>query len=288
MKVNVSLLRTWMTCPLQARFNEVENRPRLQNAKASFGTIIHAALDQYADHGDVERAVVFFKTNWGNPNLLNVMPDKWPKNTTYGGLLTKGEEILRLYHDKLKWETREIIGTEHKFHVPFGDHSISGVVDLLEVKKNSRGKDVLRVIDFKTNAKKPTINVLRLDIQFTAYVYASLQPEFWTGTPDPEGKYPGFPDGEALYDRFLKSERKPIWYHLWDNKEVTVGSRDDNDFMRLYRCVVEVANAVEKGVYVPNISGDSCVWCDYTDICKAVVPVRAKLEEELTEDELVF
>lgn len=285
MKVNVSLLKRWMGCPLQARFEEIENRPRIQNAKASFGTCIHDALELFNHTGDLDRALQRFFTTWANPELLNVTPDTWPRNTTYGSLRQKGEEILRGYADKLRWEKREVIATEHKFHVPFGEHSLSGVVDLLEVKKSSRGKETLRVIDYKTNAKKPTINTLKLDIQFTAYVYASLQPEFWVGSG--ESKYPGLPDGEALYERFLDTPRKAIWFQLWDNKEVSVGDRDDDDFMRLYRCVVEVANAIEKDVYIPNISGDTCVWCDFTDICKAVIPVRKKLESS-DQEQFIF
>lgn len=122
-----------------------------------------------------------------------------------------------------------------------------------------------------------------MDIQFTVYAYASLQPEFWMGFED-DPKYPPMPNGEELYERFLDMPRKPIWYHLWTNKEILAGERDDDDFMRLYRLILEIVNAIEKEVFVPNISGDSCTYCSFTDICKAVMPIRDKLLEATDED----
>jgi CRISPR/Cas system-associated exonuclease Cas4 (RecB family) len=283
MKVNASMVKTWMQCPLQARFKEIEKRESLKNAKASFGTCIHEALELYNNTGDHEAARARFNLTWENPDILGVTPDYWPRFTDFAGLRKKGLEILDKYHDTLKWESREIVATEHKFCVPIGDHHISGVVDLLEVKKTKGGKPALRVVDYKTNSKQPTKDALFMDIQFTTYVYASLQPEFWLGFED-DPKYPPMPNGEALMEHFEGMQRKAIWYHLWQNKEIVVGDRDDDDFMRLYRCITSIVEAIEKEVFVPNISGDSCTWCSFTDLCKVVIPVRDKLLMATDED----
>lgn len=278
MKVNVSLLKTWMGCPLQARFKEIEKRPWKQNAKASFGTCIHDALDQYNRYGDFESALIRFKTTWENPDLLGVTPEVWPRGNTYGGLRDKGIEILSQYHEKQAWESRIVVGTEHKFCVPFGDHELSGVVDLIEGKMSGRGKNTLKIVDYKTNTRKPTKLQLAMDIQFTAYVYASLQEEFWVGMTASNGQiYPGMANGEDLFDRYKRTARRASWYHLWTNQELDAGDRDDDDYMRLYRCVEEVVKASEAKIFVPNISGDTCTFCDYTDVCKAVIPIREKL-----------
>jgi len=291
MKTNISTLKTWMGCPLQARFKEIERRPWKQNAKASFGVCIHEALEGYNVHGDVDRAVERFKETWQNPEILDVVPETWPKYTDYGKLRAKGIEVLRLYDETNKWESRQIIGQEHAFCVPMGDHQLSGVVDVIEAKRSARGKRVLRIVDYKTNAKAPTLMQLRMDIQFTAYIYASLQPEFWMGNPDAttrEGKpYPALPDGEMYWEAFNGVDRRAIWYDLWNNKEKDAGPREDADFLRLYRCIQEVNNAIEQQVYVPNISGDTCTFCDYTDLCKAVAPIRDKMNEPF-DDEGMF
>ena len=273
MKISASTLKRWMGCPLQVRFDEIEDRPRQINAKTTFGTCIHDALEYYNNTGDHAGAVDRFQKTWKDPILLDAVPASWPKGSTYASLKKKGEDVLDTYHNKNTWNKRDIIAAEHKFCVPFGDHELSGIVDLLEARPLGNHTE-LTIVDYKTSAKRPFGDDLKLDIQFTVYWYASLQPEFWMGNGDP--KYPGMEDGEALYEEFMDSARKVVWFHLWDNKELNAGPRDDEDFLRLYRCVNAVAEAIDKQVYVPNISGSTCVWCDYTDICPVMIPSRVK------------
>lgn len=275
MRVSASRLDTWMSCPLKAKFRYLDNLPSKQSAKASFGTCIHAALEHYNKHHHVDTAIAMFKDYWANPEKLGVTPEYWPKYATFGGLMAQGIDLLREYDAKLKWEDREVIETEHKFLVSFGKHEITGFVDLIEVKKNKRGQDVLRIVDYKTNAKAPYVNALKLNIQFTAYVYASLQPAFWVGA---NTDFPGLPNGEELYERFIDTPRRGIWFQLMQNKEYDAGPRDDTDFLRMYRVCHEIERAIENEVFVPNISGDSCTFCDYQEPCG--LPYRPKDPEE--------
>lgn len=283
MKFNASLVKTWMGCPLQAKFKEIENLPYRSSGKAVFGNCIHDALDQYNQGVPIDKAIDRFLETWNDPELLGLTIDYWPKFTTYGGLRKKGQEILKGYAEKHAWEQRTVIVSEHKFCVPFGEHEISGVVDLIELKKSTKGKLAMRIVDYKTNAKAPTLANLRLDIQFTTYVYASLQPEFWMGVPGSE-KYLPLPDGEKMFDMYQDVARRAIWFHLWTNKEMDAGDRDDMDFMRLYRCINEISKAVEADIYVPNISGDTCTYCDFTDICPVTYPIYDKLTTEVGDD----
>lgn len=278
MKFNASLLKTWENCQLQAKFKEVEKRPWLQHIKASFGTCIHDALEQYNWHGDVEKAIKRFKYTWSNPEYLGVGIEKWG-GYQYGSLRARGIEILEQYHAKQKWEEREVIETEHKFCVPFGDHILSGVVDLLEVKQSGRGVEILKIVDYKTNTRKPSIKDLRLDLQFTVYDYASRQPEFWLGWEPEIEKYRPMHDGEELWERFQHVPRRGAWMHLWGNTEVDAGEREDADFLRMYRLLEAIDRAIEYEVYVPSIRAESCTFCDYKDICPAVAPILDKLEE---------
>jgi CRISPR/Cas system-associated exonuclease Cas4 (RecB family) len=267
-----------MNCSLQAKFQYEDELPRVQNAKASFGTVIHKVLESYNHVGDLDAAIDEFKYYWANPEVLGVRPDVWPRMNTYEGLKDKGIDILKAYDDKLRWTERTVIATEHKFEVVMGDHHLSGVVDLLELVKAKNGRRTLRVVDYKTNSKQPNFDGLRLDIQFTSYLYASLQPEFWLGGS--EDKYPPMANGQVLYDSLIGVPRKAIWYHLWTNKEIDAGPRDDGDFERLYRLMKEIERAIELGVYIPSINPDSCTFCSYVDKCRYVIPVRKQIELE--------
>lgn len=272
MKISASTLKRWMGCPLQVKFSETEDRPRQLGSKTAFGTCIHDALEYYNLCGDYSATWARFEQTWNNPELLGAKIDYWNKGSTFGSLKAKGKEILESYHKKNVWDKRDIIAAEHKFCVPIGEHQISGIVDLIECRTiGTKKRKELTIVDYKTAGKRPYGDDLKLDVQFTMYYYASLQPEFWMGYKD-DDRYPGLPDGEAMYEEFMDVNRKVVWYHLWDNKEIDAGPRDDDDFNRLYRAIISVADAISKDVYVPNISGSTCVWCDYTDICPVMIP----------------
>lgn len=268
------MLSTWMGCPLQARFRYLDKLPDEANAYSAFGSCVHHALDHYNTHGDVDLAVRVFEEVWDDPALIDRAFEYWPPYTSFATMLNRGREMIREYHDKQKWEERLVIASEHKFNVPFGDHRLSGIVDLLEMKKSGRGKSTLKIVDYKTNSKAPNRTELKLNIQFTAYQWASLQPEFWLG--DEEG--PGMPNGENLWDKLKDSPRRTFWYQLSQNKEIPCGERDTKDFMRLYRAITEVAKAWEAQIFVPNISGSTCIYCPYTDPCGVPVPQEEKEE----------
>lgn len=276
MRLRQSTLKRWINCPLQAHLDEVIIQPRRVNGKAVFGTIVHHCLEQYNGGKPVEACVELFRELWDKPSTITEEPTYWPKYTTYGGLRTKGVEIIQEYDLKNRWESRQVICSEQRFLVPFGDHELEGTIDHIETRKSGKGSKTLRIVDFKTNSKKPTFVDLRLNIQFTVYIYATMQEEFWVGNgPD----YPGIPGGEKLFQQLQNSPRRGIWYHLMLNQEVDAGGRDDDDFLRLYRLITQIERAQEAQVFVPHI-GEACTFCDYTANCGITIPDRDKLELE--------
>lgn len=277
MRLSASRLKTWGRCSLQAKFQYVDRLPQRQNAKASFGTIIHKCLESYHNGNDIEKCVEMFREYWEHPEILGVEPDYWPKFTSYGSLREKGVEILREYHEKNKWEHRTTLASEHPFLVPFGDHELTGFVDFLELKKAGNGKRTLRIIDFKTASRVPTKLQLRMDIQFTVYQYASEQPEFFMGNgPD----FPGMPNGEQLFEDMQRVPRKVIWYDAMNNKEISAGDRDETDYMILYRTAKEIERAEKAQVYVPKI-GEECIFCPYTKECGITIPTYEEVEADI-------
>lgn len=278
MRFNISLIKQWMTCPLQVKFDLEYDLPEQVNAKTMYGSFIHEALYHYNITGNIEDAKTLFLYEWENMSE----PDWWPKGTTFHGLRQKGIETLDGYHEKHQWETRQIVAAEHRFCVPFGDHELSGIVDLIEIRKDSKGKPSLLIIDYKSANRKPTVKELNFDIQFTGYAYAATRREFWFGhdelNSDGEIKYGPIKGAEDLWDYAQTLPVQPMWYHLNDNKEIPAGMRDQGDLTRFYRSMEEIANAIDKGVFVPNISADTCQWCPYAaEICTVVSPVHDRL-----------
>ena len=256
-----------MRCPQQAKFKEVLRLPEPQHAKTTFGTCVHDALELYNNSGDIDRAVERFKTTWEDPAILNAEVDLWPQNTSWGELRERGIASILRFHEDNKWETRTIVANEHKFLVPFGDHTLTGFVDCIEIVGAGKNKE-LRIIDYKTSSYVPTHLELRMNVQFTIYLYASMQPEFWTNIPN----------GEKLFEGLRDVPRRGVWYSLWNHRRVDVGPRNDLDMERLYRVMLEIERAQEAEVYVPNISGESCMWCAYTNLCAATIPLAQEVK----------
>ena len=272
------MLGTWIDCPLQAKFKYIDRLPVERESAASyFGTAIHSALEEYVDHRDPDKAVGSFTALWDELPV-----GLWyPRTTSFSGYQALGQQIIRQYHEESRWVNRKILATEHGFCVPFGDHELQGYVDLLESSKDAKGKQRLKIVDFKTASKHPSRVALTQNIQMTTYYYASLQPEFWTGTDEiiqagdrlrpgqnvGDRKFPGFENGEELFEEYKKAKRSVIWYQLRTNKSIDAGPRDMPDFMRLYRAAKEIERAIEHEVYVPDIGADSCLWCDYHQPC---------------------
>jgi CRISPR/Cas system-associated exonuclease Cas4 (RecB family) len=250
---------------MQAKFAYIDKLPQKQNAAATFGTCLHEALELFNRGAPMDECVERFKETWTNPELLDAVPDVWPKRMTFGGLRETGVQILRDYDSSLQWHSREVIAAEHKFKVHFGRHELSGVVDLLEA---TRGDSKLKVVDYKGSSYTPTVDSLYLDIQLTIYWWASQQPEFWLGFED-DPKYPPMPNGDVLYERFRGTQREVVWYALRKNRELFAGPRTEKDMRRLYLCLEAVEAAITHNVFVPSISGQTCTLCSYTDVCEA-------------------
>lgn len=264
-------LRTYMECGLQAYFQYVEHAQIPRNAAASFGSIIHMALDRYNMTGNFDEAMEMFKDYWQNPEKVGEEPGYWPQTTSWHSYSELGENILKEYHEQqTKWDQREVIGTELKFKVPLGEHWVMGYIDLIDIKRSGKGVPLLRVTDYKTKYKQPTKAELQLDVQFTVYLWAIQQREFWCGI-DGDPEFPGYPNGEELWQQIQQFEHRAIWYHLRTQKEIDAGERIDKDFMRLYRVCSEIEKAIDANVHMPKI-GEACRLCDYRELCPLDIP----------------
>jgi len=277
MRFRQSFLKRFMSCPAQAKFAEIDQLPEPENFKQVFGTIVHYCLEQMNLGMPPDAALALFDDLWLNPDKLGCNPTVMPRMTSYGGLSNKGAEILHNFAGKYRWEDRTFVASEHRFLVPFGRHELTGTIDLLELRKNHKGTELLRVCDYKTNTRKPTWAELAANIQFTVYSYATTQREFWVGNGD---EFPGLPNGEEMFEALTNVARRSIWYHLWTGQELDAGTRSEAEFRRLYRLCDQIDKAIQLDVFVPDISGSTCIFCPFTEPCGLVIPTADELIEQ--------
>ena len=263
MKVSASQLKTWGKCSLQGKFRYVDKIDKWTTGSAAhFGTSVHLALEKFHEGATLEEAIAIFKEYFAS-----IEPAYWNTRTTRTRYADEGPKMIRNYVEAVKWETQITLGTEFRFMVPFGDHVISGIIDHLHTNKDY---SILYLDDLKTGTK-PNLDTLHLDLQFTTYDYASRQPEFWMGmkSDDPKwpDKYAGLPNGEELFEKFKNARRANRWVDLRKTNFVDVNERTDFDYARMYRMVEMINRAIETETFVPNISADSCKFCDFHEEC---------------------
>lgn len=290
MIIRQSDLSAYARCAQQSKFERAEKPvdPPLgvqlaplgrQLSATVYGTVMHHAVQVMenlrhqgrADACDV--AVATFEHHW-DPEHMEALTqpgdpplrvDEWIARQTYGGMLTKGRAALRAYWEVLRDDKSVLLALELPFLIPLGDlglpygeHYLRGTVDRLSVRTTS-GKKYLNVEDFKTG-KQPTY--LRYSSQFTAYCWASLQPEFWELWA---------PEDQQM-EKVSHLARRGTWIDLKVGKRVDAGWRGPADYQRLMIGLREYVRAVELDVYPLSMSGENCTYCSFRDVC-AGVPV---------------
>lgn len=260
MKFSPSMIKKWMKCQQQAAFSYVDKIPDDRvSAAAEYGSMVHLALEAFNNNEDPDEAMAVFRDGWDNADHQEM---EYPPRTSFGQYRDKGIKMVEAYIESRQWASDDIIATEHRFCVPIGKHELSGIVDALTVDEAVRQ---LKIVDYKTGYR-PNADNLHLDIQFTGYFYAVHRKEFWTGVEGSD-RYVGFPNGEELFEKYRDYNKSAIWFDTRNTKEYDVGPRGTADIVRLYRCLDSIEAAIEAGVFVPNISGDTCKWCSYQEIC---------------------
>jgi hypothetical protein len=281
--IRQSTLASYQRCPNQLRLKTVAadrgHREHVLSATA-FGTVMHHAvqvLEQLTHEGNedaVERAVATFEYHWHPDVIGELVPggiDTWLPRQTRGGLLIRGRENLRFYGEVLSRDSGRLLALELPFHIPMGplgphDVVFHGTVDRLALRLYGT-KPYLSIEDFKTG-QKPTH--LRHALQFTAYTWASVQPQFWQAW-EPENldllREPLRAKGLALYDDgsgLPIIPRRGRWIALRDTFGIhDAGWRTAADFARLHEAVGAYIAAVDADVYPLRVSGETCTYCPF-------------------------
>jgi RecB family exonuclease len=141
--------------------------------------------------------------------------------------------------------------------VPIGSNELTGTLDKLALRPLKDGTFGVLVSDYKTGSKPPTRDYLQHDVQFHAYCYATTQPEFWVGIPD----------GEKLYQLYKDAPRMGEWVHLRTPKRIDAGFRTEVHYNRLQYAIEQIELSVALGIFVPDISGAACEFCEFRQRC---------------------
>ncbi len=282
--IRQSDLASFARCAMQVRLNSLlaQQGQRERNLSATaFGTVVHhcAQVMEELHHGGAanveERVVRTFEHFWHPDNIHELVPggiDVWLPRQTFGSLMIRGRDNLRAYYQNLLLDKGMLLALEHQFVVPwdaplFPGTVVTGTVDRLALRLDSRKKPYLSVEDFKTGIK-PTY--LRHALQWTVYAWASLQPAFWLEWPKEDlaqlqgplqrKGYALFEDGSGL----PVIPRRGRWIALRDAFGIhDAGWRTQADFARMHLALEQYIRAVQADIYPLSISGQVCTYCPH-------------------------
>lgn len=265
MRIRQSMLKTWQKCPLIYKFEQIDGLPREQSGSLTFGSILHVCVEYLETTGDLDGAIAMFEQYWVQPTLLDptYQPQYYVRGTSWKKFMEKGPKVLRDWWAIVSWDSALVLGREHSFEVPIGNqgHTLAGTVDKLEIAfradiNGGRGGWVVKVVDYKSNNKVPTYDYLAEDLQFSAYAYATTRPEFWATI-----------GGDVAWQRYRDLPRYGEWVQLTGPKRMDAGIREQRHYNRIAMAVDAMAESVAMRIFVPNISGESCRYCEYRKVC---------------------
>lgn len=268
--VRQSDLKTWAKCPLMYRYQTIDQLPRLQSGSLTFGSILHECIMWMEINRDVETAVARFEHYWTDPTRLDpeYRIDYYVRGTNWRKYAEDGPRIIRNWWQVTQWDTALVLAREFTFSVPVGSqgHYLDGTVDKLEIAYSGKHDSwVVKIVDLKSNKKAPTYDYLEEDLQFSAYCYATTLLTFW----EQLGQHLGWPPERAaeVYAKYRDLPRRGEWVQLTGPKRMDAGERTERHYGRLAMAVDALADSVAMRIFVPNISGESCCYCDYRKTC---------------------
>lgn len=254
-------IKTWQKCPLAWKFQNLDHLPREQSGSLTFGSILHDCVAYLETTQDLPGAVERFREFWIQPTLLDptYKIDYYVRGTNWKKYLDEGPKILSDWWALVQWDSGVTLAREYEFDVPIGDgHRLHGTIDKLEIRfLPAINRRVVLIVDLKTNNKRPTYDYLAEDLQFSAYCLATTQHEFWTELPN----------GEQIFQETRDFPRYGEWVQLKGPIRLDAGERTERHYNRLAMSVNAICQSVEQRIFVPTISGESCRWCEFRNLC---------------------
>lgn len=291
--VHQSDLQSWNRCPAEFAYDR-QGYEGDTNSAIAFGTVIHYAMMVLETTRDLDRAIKTFLYYWHPLNIDQltqpVPKDGWLPKQDYNSLRQRGCDALRAYADRTRHDDHELLALEMPFVVPVRGtpHYLAGTVDRLAARWHRR-IETLNIDDYKSGKQKWN---LRFNVQGHAYAYATMQPEFWTGTEVTGLKRPfrdelvdvtadGFASQgdervQQLMERFgtgdvaKSAPRRFTWINLQQIRWIDGGYREQRDYDRFRLAVEQVTASIEAGIFPLRIDGETCTYCTYRHVCGGI------------------
>lgn len=235
-----SAINTYLTCPLQYKYQYLLKIPTETSAPLSFGNTIHTTLQKFyrkflSDKKVDEKVLIeLFDNNW--------IPLGYHSSYHENRAKEEGKKMLINYYKNFHRPDLKIIALEKPFRFKLGNnYLIVGKIDRIDINKN----DEIEIIDYKTG-EIPDEKKLKNDLQLTIYTLALLN------------------------DQQLKPSLDKItvsYHYLQKDKKISLKKTVD-EIEKAKIKIVELVEKIHQNFFDPKV-GPWCDFCPFRIICEA-------------------
>jgi putative RecB family exonuclease len=167
-RLSFSRVDTYDNCPRKFRYAYVDKLPGRPGPHLSFGTSIHAALEDFYDRKlpdcpTEEELLGFLYERWDSSGFVDLDRDEQL------AFYRQAQDVLRRFHHRCAPTYRLPAATEAWFELPIGyEATVVGSIDRVDVDDEGR----FHVIDYKTNRKVKDRERVAGSLQLSIYALA--------------------------------------------------------------------------------------------------------------------
>jgi putative RecB family exonuclease len=237
LRLSFSRVDTYETCPLQYRFSYIDKLPTAPSPHLSWGSSIHAALEDWWDRKLPEPPPA--------EELLQALYDHW-EDAGFAGMdredklrwYRHARDVLVRHHGRFAETYAPPVACEQWFELPLPDDiEVVGSIDMVERTEGGIG-----VVDWKTNRRAKTREQVAESLQLA--VYALAAEHLWGHRPE-----------WVALDFVVPGIRVTVPIEQIDTEAAVATIR-------------EVAARIREEVFPPRPSR-LCDWCDFRADCPA-------------------
>ncbi len=235
-----SQIDTFLTCPLQYKYQYVLRIPFAKNFAAAFGETIHKTLEKFYQEFITNRKI-------GLARLLDIYQQSWiplgySSKPHEQRVKKDGAEILKSFYKKFHNSKTNIIDLERLFKIKItSDISLTGKID--RVDKVSENE--IEVIDYKTG-RKPDDKEIQNSLQLSIYLLAATN--------------------EGLYKKKVNQVKLTFFY--LDSLEKISMEKTQADVEETKQQIIKTVEDIRRSEFNPRV-GPWCDFCPFKMICEA-------------------
>lgn len=228
-----SAIALYLDCPLKYKLVYVDGLETEEKFYFSFGSSLHKAVAFFYDvkvphPPSLEELLKFYQDNWEKGGYENEEQEK--------EYFEYGRQILIEFYNKHIKDYHLPLAVERRFNFKVDNIPVTGYIDRIEKLPS----DKVEIVDYKSGKGLFELSQLRKDSQLSIYQM-------------------------AVEEAFgLEVERLTL-YHLRSQTPFSIGSHSREQIELMRRCIVEVAEAIQKQEFEPK-RGNYCP-CEFPHFC---------------------